>query len=157
MTRRGAGIATASVAGAAAIVAAGVAAERRFVGRARSGADPYVRVRFGDRHTAPITVTADDGVRLHVEVDGDDNSDLTVIFVHGFTLPMDCWHFHGGGRGGGPRLVFCPRRWRGASGPSRGEPSTTGALGEALYAVRGAVAPAGPVVLVGHSMGGMTV
>ena len=157
MNRRRAGIATASVAGAAALVAAGVAAERRLVGRARGAADPYAGVRFGDRHTAPITVTANDGVHLHVEIDGDQASDLTVVFVHGFTLSMDCWHFQRRDLARDARLVFYDQRSHGASGRSRREHATIDQLGEDLYDVLQAVAPTGPVVLVGHSMGGMTV
>jgi pimeloyl-ACP methyl ester carboxylesterase len=156
VNRRRAGIAAASIAGAAALVGAGVAAERRLVGRARSAADPYVGVRFGDRHTAPLTVTANDGVRLHVEVDGDETSDLTVVFVHGFTLSMDCWHFQRRDLARDARLVFYDQRSHGASGRSPREHATIDQLGEDLYAVLAAVAPTGPVVLVGHSMGGMS-
>jgi pimeloyl-ACP methyl ester carboxylesterase len=154
---RRAGIATASVAGVAALVAAGVATERRLVGRARSAADPYVGVKFGDRHTAPLTVTADDGVRLHVEIDGDEASDLTVVFVHGFTLSMDCWHFQRRDLAADARLVFYDQRSHGASGRSAREHSTIDQLGRDLYAVLQSVAPNGAVVLVGHSMGGMTI
>jgi pimeloyl-ACP methyl ester carboxylesterase len=157
MNRRRAGIATASLAGAAALVAAGAAAQRRLVGRARSAADPYVGVRFGDRHTAPITVTANDGLRLHVEVDGDDKSDLTVVFVHGFTLSMACWHFQRRDLARDARLVFYDQRSHGASGRSARKHCTIDQLGEDLYAVLQAVAPSGPVVVIGHSMGGMTV
>lgn len=157
MKRRRAGVAAASLAGAAALVGAGVAAERRLVGRARRAADPYVGVRFGDRHTAPVTVVADDGVRLHVEIDGDLSSDLTVVFVHGFTLSMDCWHFQRRDLARDARLVFYDQRSHGASGRSPREHCTIDQLGRDLYAVLEAVAPHGPVVLVGHSMGGMTV
>jgi pimeloyl-ACP methyl ester carboxylesterase len=156
VNRRRAGIATASVAGAAAVLAAGVAVERRLVGRARRAADPFVGVRFGDRHTAPITVTANDGVRLHVEIDGDAHSDLTVVFVHGFTLSMDCWHFQRRDLADDARLVFYDQRSHGASGRSPREHATIDQLGEDLYAVLQAVVPTGPVVVVGHSMGGMT-
>ena len=157
MNKRRAGIAAASLAGAAALVGAGVAAERRLVGRARSAADPYVGVRFGDRHTAPVTVVADDGVKLHAEIDGDPSSDLTVVFVHGFTLSMACWHFQRRDLAGDARLVFYDQRSHGASGRSSREHSTIDQLGEDLYAVLETVAPTGPVVLIGHSMGGMTV
>ena len=157
MNRRRVGITAASLAGAAALVGAGVAAERRLVGRARGAADPYAGTRFGDRHTAPITVTANDGVRLHVEVDGDESSDLTVVFVHGFTLSMECWHFQRRDLAREARLVFYDQRSHGASGRSPRENSTIDQLGEDLYDVLQAVAPTGPVVLVGHSMGGMTV
>jgi pimeloyl-ACP methyl ester carboxylesterase len=157
MNGRRAGVAAASVAGVAALVAAGVATERRLVGRARNVADPYVGVKFGDRHTAPITVTADDGVRLHVEVDGDPDAELTVVFVHGFTLSMDCWHFQRRELARDARLIFYDQRSHGASGRSTREHSTIDQLGQDLYAVLQAVAPSGPVVLVGHSMGGMTI
>src|SRR3954447_8078051 len=157
MNRRRAGIATASVAGAAALIAAGVATERRLAGRARGGADPHVGVRFGDRHTAPVVVTADDGVPLHVELDGDTEAELTVVFVHGFTLSMDCWHFQRRDLADVGRLVFYDQRSHGSSGRSPREHSTIDQLGRDLYAVIDQVAPTGPVVLVGHSMGGMTV
>jgi pimeloyl-ACP methyl ester carboxylesterase len=157
MNRRRAGIAAASLAGAAAVVGAGVAAERRLVGRARRASDPYVGVRFGDRHSAPVTVVAADGVKLHVEIDGDLSSDLTVVFVHGFTLSMECWHFQRRDLAGDARLVFYDQRSHGASGRSTREHSTIDQLGEDLFAVLQAVAPTGPVVLVGHSMGGMTI
>ena len=157
MNTRRAGVAAASVAGAAALVGAGVAAQRRVVGRARGAADPYVGVKFGDRHTAPLTVTANDGVRLHVEVDGDESSDLTVVFIHGFTLSMDCWHFQRRELARDARLVFYDQRSHGASGRSSPEHSTIDQLGEDLQAVLAATAPTGPIVLVGHSMGGMTI
>ena len=62
---------------------------RDAVGRARSAPDPYEDEAFGSLHAAGRTVYADDGVPLHVEVEGDDASPLTVVFVHGFTLSMD--------------------------------------------------------------------
>ena len=58
MNKRTAGIAAASVAGVAALIGTGVAVERRVVGRARNVADPYANVKFGDRHSAAVTVTA---------------------------------------------------------------------------------------------------
>jgi pimeloyl-ACP methyl ester carboxylesterase len=96
-------------------------------------------------------------VRLHAEVDGDPSSDLTVVFVHGFTLSMKCWHFQRRDLAGDARLVFYDQRSHGASGRSPREHSTIDQLGQDLYAVLQALAPTGPVVLVGHSMGGMTV
>jgi pimeloyl-ACP methyl ester carboxylesterase len=140
----------------AAGTAAGVAIERRAVGRARGRPDPYVDEPFGSLHTAGRTVYADDGVPLHVEVAGDDEADLTIVFVHGFTLSMDCWHFQRRDLAGAGRLVFYDQRSHGASGRSPREHATIDQLGRDLYAVVQAVAPRGPVVLVGHSMGGMT-
>lgn len=156
MSRRRVGLAAAAVGVVAAGAAAGVALERRAVGRARSAPDPYADEAFGSLHTAGRTVYADDGVPLHVEVVGDDNAALTVVFVHGFTLSMDCWHFQRRDLGGLGRLVFYDQRSHGASGRSPRRHATIDQLGRDLGCVLSAVAPRGPVVLVGHSMGGMT-
>jgi len=157
MNRKRLGV-TAAVAGVAAgAVAVGVAAERRVVGRARSGPDRHADEAFGTAHTAGRTVLADDGVPLHVEIDGDESAELTIVFVHGFTLSMDCWHFQRQQLGEVARLVFYDQRSHGASGRSPREHSTIDQLGKDLETVLRAVAPDGPVVLVGHSMGGMTI
>jgi pimeloyl-ACP methyl ester carboxylesterase len=149
-------VAAAVVGVVAAGTAAGVALERRAVGRARSAPDPYADEPFGSLHSAGRTVYADDGVPLHVEIEGEENAPLTVVFVHGFTLSMDCWHFQRRDLAGIGRLVFYDQRSHGASGRSPREHATIDQLGRDLAAVLSAVAPRGPVVLVGHSMGGMT-
>ena len=157
MNGRRIGIAAAVAGVAAGAVAAGVAAERRVVGRARSGPDRFADEPFGSLHTGGRTVLADDGVPLHVEIDGDAPADLTVVFVHGFTLSMDCWHFQRRDLRDVGRLVFYDQRSHGASGRSPREHSTVDQLGADLETVLRAVAPDGPLVLVGHSMGGMTI
>jgi len=156
VSRRRVGLAAAAVGVVAAGAAAGVALERRAVGRARSAPDPYADEPFGSLHGGGRTVYADDGVPLHVEVDGDANARLTVLFVHGFTLSMDCWHFQRRDLAGIAKLVFYDQRSHGASGRSPREHATIDQLGRDLGTVLSAVAPRGPVVLVGHSMGGMT-
>jgi pimeloyl-ACP methyl ester carboxylesterase len=157
VNRRRVGIAAAATALAAAGVAGGVAAQRRVVGRARDAADPYVDEPFGGLHSPGRTVIADDGVPLHVEIDGDLRADLTLVFVHGFTLSMDCWHFQRRDLGDVGRCVFYDQRSHGSSGRGPREHSTIDQLGRDLFAVLQAVAPAGPLLLVGHSMGGMTI
>ena len=157
MRNRRVGLAAAVVGVVAAGTAAGVALERRAVGRARSAPDPYADEPVGALHTAGRSVLADDGVPLHVEVDGDDDGSVTVVFVHGFTLSLDCWHFQRRDLDGVGRRVFYDQRSHGASGRSKREHATIDQLGRDLHSVLEAVAPRGPVVLVGHSMGGMTV
>ena len=157
MNRRRVGIAAAATALAAAGIAGGVAAQRRVVGRARDAADPYVDEPFGGLHSLGRTVIADDGVPLHVEVDGDLSAELTVVFVHGFTLSMDCWHFQRRDLRDLGRCVFYDQRSHGSSGRGTREHSTIDQLGRDLFAVLQAVAPTGPLLLVGHSMGGMTI
>ncbi len=140
-----------------AAVAGTLAAERRAVGRARQLPDPYVNEPLGARHTRAIPVTATDGVRLHVEAEGDPGAMPTVVFVHGFTLSMECWHFQRRDLTDVGRLVFYDQRSHGASGHSDAEHATIDQLGRDLKSVLDAVVPDGPVVLVGHSMGGMTI
>lgn len=86
---------------------------------------------------------------------------LTVIFCHGYCLNQDSWHFQRAALREGMRLVFWDQRSHGRSERSRsylaGEPASIDQLGGDLRAVIEAVAPTGPLVLVGHSMGGMTV
>ncbi|MEV6208388.1 alpha/beta hydrolase [Kitasatospora sp. NPDC051914] len=86
---------------------------------------------------------------------------LTVVFCHGYCLNQDSWHFQRAAFREGMRLVFWDHRSHGRSERSRsylgGEPASIDQLGADLKAVLDAVAPEGPVVLVGHSMGGMTV
>jgi pimeloyl-ACP methyl ester carboxylesterase len=157
MNKRRAGIAAAATALTAAGIAGGVAAQRRVVGRARNAPDPYVDEPFGGLHSVGRTVTADDGVPLHVEIDGDPHADLTVVFVHGFTLSMDCWYFQRRDLGDLGRFVFYDQRSHGSSGRGPRKHSTIDQLGRDLYTVLQAVAPTGPLLLVGHSMGGMTI
>ncbi|MFE2723671.1 alpha/beta fold hydrolase [Kitasatospora sp. NPDC059327] len=86
---------------------------------------------------------------------------LTVIFCHGYCLNQDSWHFQRAALREGVRLVFWDQRSHGRSERSRsylaGEPASIDQLGGDLRTVIEAVAPTGPLVLVGHSMGGMTV
>jgi len=157
VNKRRIGIAAAVAAVTAAGIGGGVAAQRRVVGRARNVPDPHVDEPFGGLHSPGRTVIADDGVPLHVEIDGDPQAELTVVFVHGFTLSMDCWYFQRRDLADLGRCVFYDQRSHGSSGRGRREHSTIDQLGRDLYAVIQAVAPAGPLLLVGHSMGGMTV
>ena len=83
---------------------------------------------------------------------------LTIIFCHGYTLNQDCWHYQRRDLGGLGRLVFWDQRGHGRSGRSGPEHVSIDQIGADLYAVLCAVAPgSAPVVLVGHSMGGMTI
>ena len=144
----------ASVAGVAvAGTAAEVARRRRIIARRGAGD----AIRFGSLRSEPLTVVADDGVPLHVEVDECDDSPLTVVFVHGYALNLDCWHFQRAGYRGLVRTVYYDQRSHGRSGRSTEGRATIEQLGRDLRQVLDDVAPDGPVVLVGHSMGGMSI
>jgi pimeloyl-ACP methyl ester carboxylesterase len=147
---------------AAAGVAAGVAVERVAVRRVRSRPDEFADEPFGLLPAdEELTVSTVDGVQLHVEVVGRGDAPLTVVFAHGYCLDMGTWHFQRRGLAdfADPRIrmVFYDQRGHGRS--TRGEPDrySIDQLGRDLDAVIDAVAPDGPLVLVGHSMGGMTV
>ena len=145
------------VAGAA-VGAVGVSRQRRAIGRRTVDDTP-----FGSLHSPPITVVADDGVPLHVEVDELDPDvehqagPLTLVFIHGYALNLDCWHFQRAAYRGLVRAVYYDQRSHGRSGRSAAKDATIEQLGRDLEQVIDAVVPDGPVVLVGHSMGGMTI
>lgn len=105
------------------------------------------------------TVSADDGTPLAVRVFGTDDATLTVVFVHGHCLRADSWSFlreHLLPRwDSGTRMVFYDHRGHGDSGAADPSTYTIEQLGHDLDAVLRAIAPTGPVVLVGHSMGAM--
>ncbi|MFC5175939.1 alpha/beta fold hydrolase [Nocardioides taihuensis] len=172
-----------AVAGALGIAVVGAAAEvarrRRVISRRGAGED----VAFGSLRSDPITVVADDGVPLHVEIDeleGDraaaeeaaraarkrrppraeavpDPSALTVVFAHGYALNLDCWHFQRAAYRGLVRTVLYDQRSHGRSGRSGDGHATIDQLAHDLKQVLDTTCPDGPVVLVGHSMGGMTI
>ena len=145
---------------AAAAVTAGFVVERRverFRSAGAAGADA-----LGARRGEGTSVVADDGVVLHAEVDEASPyaadpvpGEPTIVFVHGYALNLDCWHFQREFFRGKHRLVFYDQRSHGRSGRSEDEHATIDQLGDDLRQVLAQVVPEGPVVLVGHSMGGM--
>lgn len=138
----------------AASAVAGVTAQR---GRRRQGGPGET---FPLLHTdRTTTVAADDGVPLVVQESGPADAPLTVVLVHGFCLSLDSWYFQRRDLAGraGTRLVLYDQRSHGRSGASAASACTIDQLGRDLGAVLRTVAPTGPVVLVGHSMGGMTI
>jgi pimeloyl-ACP methyl ester carboxylesterase len=181
---RNAGLLGAAVGVLAAGAAAGVAVERMTVSRsirrdaqlALDAAGPY-----GTLRGEPGTVLAEDGTRLYYEIDaavdtpapqrrgwrarrfgrGGRPPGLTVVFCHGYTLNQDSFHFQREALRGHVRAVYWDQRSHGRSQrgvtQAHGTPATIDELGRDLKAVIDAAAPDGPLVLVGHSMGGMTV
>ncbi|MBV9593553.1 MAG: alpha/beta hydrolase [Actinobacteria bacterium] len=106
-------------------------------------------------------VAAEDGVGLYYEQNGPLDAGLTVVFVHGYCLAMGEFTYqrralaeHFGDR---IRMVFYDQRSHGRSDRSPRDRATIDQLGADLSALVDELIPDGPIVLVGHSMGGMTV
>lgn len=172
------------VAGIAALsvgsVAVGIELERRMLAKRLSrttalALEPF----FGLRAPGPEVVTPD-GVRLHVEVDeiepyaagrapavtdGATPEDgqtpekaPTLVFVHGYVLSLHCWHFQRQHFRGANKMVFYDQRSHGESARSDSEHCRVSQLSKDLQQVLEATTePDEKVVLIGHSMGGMTI
>jgi pimeloyl-ACP methyl ester carboxylesterase len=111
----------------------------------------------GARRAGSLTVPAEDGVPLHVELDGDPDAALTVVLTHGFTASSAEWGAQLPVLRDRARVVLWDHRGHGRSGWTRLTKATIDQTGRDLAAVLDATAPTGPVVLAGHSMGGMTI
>ncbi|MEE1793735.1 alpha/beta hydrolase [Streptomyces sp. BE308] len=141
---------------------------------------------YGSLRGMPGRALADDGTELYYEVDeiepptpeaGAGGSGtgsrrrrlfgrkapgpVTVVFSHGYCLSQDSWHFQRAALRGLVRTVHWDQRSHGRSERGRaqadGVPVGIDQLGRDLKAVIDAAAPEGRLVLVGHSMGGMTI
>jgi len=152
--------AAALIGAATTLTGAGVAADRRVARTRRLG-----RANL-DRFVPPSAdrtgaVAASDGVELHYADSGPLDAAVTVVLVHGFTLDRDTFVLQQRAlaehRGGRVRVIAYDQRSHGRSGRSAPEKSTVDQLGDDLDAVLTALAPHGRIVLVGHSMGGMTI
>lgn len=101
-----------------------------------------------------------DGTSLHVEIDEPEDparAALTVVFCHGYALSLDSWYFQRKELHGRARLVTYDQRSHGRSGRAEFDTHHVDQLGSDLGRIIDTVAPTGPVVLIGHSMGGMTI
>ena len=79
------------------------------------------------------------------------------MLCHGYALNLDSWHFQRRDLRDVARLVLWDQRSHGRSGRSTVPHATLEQTGRDLGDVIDEVAPDGPLVLVGHSMGGMTI
>jgi pimeloyl-ACP methyl ester carboxylesterase len=152
----------AGVAGLGAVgTAAGISAAKAWRGR-KEIRDAYEGEDFtlldADRG---CVLTTDDGVPLIVREVGPVTAPLTVVFAHGFCQRMGSFHFQRTALaerwGEQVRMVFYDQRGHGQSGEAPVDTYTVEQLGRDLETILQVMVPRGPVVLVGHSMGGMTV
>lgn len=106
-----------------------------------------------------VTVRADDGVALAARVFGPDSAPLTLVFAHGHCLHTQSWSLLCARLrarwGDDARMICYDHRGHGESDEGHPATYTIDQLARDLDAVLRAVAPTGPIVLVGHSMGAM--
>jgi pimeloyl-ACP methyl ester carboxylesterase len=162
----------------AAGAALGAIAERSLLRGSAVPSFDETQVPFGAVRGPALEVVAGDGTILHVEIDEADEADeseamadatvddgeapssadaLTVVFCHGYALNLDSWHFQRQDMRGKARLVFYDQRSHGRSAQAEFDTHHVDQLGADLGSVIDAVAPTGPLMLVGHSMGGMSI
>lgn len=101
------------------------------------------------------------GVRLHVEVDGPPDAPVTMFLAHGWTLDSRTWA-PVAARLTAPhrapvRVIRYDHRAHGRSDLVPRSDMTIEALADDLAELIDRLAPTGPLVLGGHSMGGMTI
>jgi pimeloyl-ACP methyl ester carboxylesterase len=138
-------------------IAAGLELERRLVSKRITRTPQAELAEFLALRSEGPTVTTADRVVLHTEVDKGPAEDLTVVWIHGYALNLDNWHFQRGHFRGRVRQVFYDLRSHGRSSRSAPEHCGLDQLAVDLEQVLDEVAGPGPVVLIGHSMGGMAI
>lgn len=163
---QGAGLVTGIGALAVGAVAAGFEIERRVIGqifKKNRELLPEPEPFFTLRAPGPDVVTRD-GVKLHVEVDHPDprlplaERGVTIVMVHGYVLSLHCWHFMRKHFRGRHKIVLYDQRSHGRSGRSAAKRSRVRQLARDLKLILDeTTAENEPVVLMGHSMGGMTI
>ncbi|MFR9801830.1 alpha/beta fold hydrolase [Pseudonocardia sp. RS010] len=103
------------------------------------------------------TAQGADGTPLHVVESGRADAPVTVVLAHGWTLDERCWAPVAELLAAGDvRVVRYDHRGHGRSGAVDPATMTLDQLADDLAALIWQVAPRGPLVLAGHSMGGMT-
>jgi len=106
------------------------------------------------------TLTTGDGLRLHVEVHGPEDAPLTVLLAHCWTADLEDWRYQVrdllSRYGHGIRIVTWDHRGHGRSGCAPIADCTIERLADDMGRVVDAYAASGPLVLAGHSIGGMT-
>lgn len=112
---------------------------------------------FGSLTGEVHSVTTRDGLTLHAEVDDAAGDAPTIVFLHGWMENRHNWHFQRLALRGTARMVCYDHRGHGLSGRTGKDNSGIELLADDLARVIDALAPSGPIVLVGHSMGAMTI
>jgi pimeloyl-ACP methyl ester carboxylesterase len=104
-------------------------------------------------------VRTHDGLRLHVQVDGPDDAELTVVLAHCWTSDHESWRYQvrdlRTAFGNDIRVISYDHRGHGRSDATPRADATIENLGQDLADLIDAYAATGPLLLAGHSIGGM--
>jgi pimeloyl-ACP methyl ester carboxylesterase len=146
------------VAAASALLAGGAAWAGTLVAdRRRVGEDPARDALARELVGRPLPVRAGDGTPLRVRVFGPEDAP-TVVLVHGWTCALEFWTLQIQALMGELRVVAYDLRGHGGSAPSSGGDYSIEAYRDDLESVLRAAVPDGErAVLVGHSLGAMTI
>lgn len=144
-------------AAAAGGAAMGWAGERRALRHTDPAMEPQWRELNAPIAARSQTVESFDGTSLLVEITGPEDAP-TIVMAHGYALSKQAWHYQRRELAGAYRVVVYDQRGHGGSEEAAGGDYSIRAFGRDLSAVIEATVPAGETALVvGHSMGGMTV
>src|ERR671919_2232670 len=122
-----------ALAGTAAGLAVGIAAERSLIRRRRRN-DPEAAQDFGRRRgVRPRTIELNDGARIFIEEAGP-VSKKAAVFVHGSAMRTDVWYYQIGGIDS-QRLIFYDLRGHGVSQPKGDLPFVIETHSDDLHAV----------------------
>ncbi|MGH3385751.1 MAG: alpha/beta fold hydrolase [Nocardioidaceae bacterium] len=108
-----------------------------------------------------MTFTTKDGLHLHVRTDGPDDAPVTVLLAHCWTADLELWRYQvrdlRAAFGDGVRVVRYDHRGHGRSDATPEQDATIDNLARDLSDLIDQLVPTGPIVLGGHSIGGMTI
>lgn len=111
--------------------------------------------------TTAHRLTTDDGLTLHVTVRGKDDAPLTVLLAHCWTADEADWHYQVhdllAQYGHEIRIVTWDHRGHGRSDAAPADACTIPHLARDMGRIIDRFVPTGPLVLAGHSIGGMTI
>jgi pimeloyl-ACP methyl ester carboxylesterase len=121
-------------------------------------ADPHRHVLTAVLPGRPTSLTTEDGTCLHVRVHTPPAARAAVVFAHGWGMGIRFWLHQLHELGRDHQVIAYDQRGHGASGRVGEGGFTIDALGRDLADVADGFAhPDLPVVVVGHSLGGMSV
>ncbi|MDI2030071.1 alpha/beta hydrolase [Saccharopolyspora sp. TS4A08] len=110
---------------------------------------------------AAAEFTTSDGARLRLIDEGPADAPVTAVFVHGWTLSKHTWDRVAAGlpaaAGRNVRTLRFDLRGHGGSAPAVAGEATIRRCADDLAELLAERVPEGPIVLAGHSMGGMTI